>query len=382
MKRKNILIISPKFYPAQDGLGHYTTLLFQNLQLHHNTFVLTSKENINQMQNVHAIVPKWNILSLFKTIGFIKKINPDVILVQYLPFLYQPRGGINFSMPFFMLYLRLIHHQKIHLMFHELFYPWLWNPKAIFMHLSHLLMGKIAILASEQVYASTEENLRLIRQKLGLSNKAQAYVQKVSSNIPFIKFPENEIADLKRKLTDNKDQKMIGLFGSFHPSKNQPMVVREFLKIQNKYSLNFKLLYIGSTIEQILSELNTHEQEQAKKVIIATGHVSDEDVSRYLQIMDGFIAYFIDGITSRRGSVLAALQHGLPVLSTKNSNSDKIFLQTDLIKLLSCEEDKFKVELEAALCNNWPPQKNNLVSEFYEKNFSWEVVVKEYLEHI
>lgn len=382
MNRKRILIISPKFFPVQDGLGHYTTYLHEYLHKYHDSFVLTSSANASQIADVYPVVEKWNIIYLLKTARLIREINPDIILVQYLPFLYQPRGGINFSISFFILYLKFIQKRKIHLMFHEIYYPWQWSIKAIIMHIAHLLMGKIAILGTDKIFASTEENARIIMNKLGLPKDKQVHVQKISSNITMMKFSAEEIKRRRESFAIAENQKLIGFFGSLHPSKKQLMVIKELIKIHRLYNFNFKLLYVGVTIEEILSQLSTDEKDYALKMIIATGFSHNADVSLYFQMMDGFIGYFVDGITSRRGSVLAAFQHGVPVLSTINANSDKLFCDVQFIKLLSCDEEKFKKELADAFYQGWPPLKKNNEKNFYEKNFSWDVIIKEYLSHL
>jgi glycosyltransferase involved in cell wall biosynthesis len=59
--------------------------------------------------------------------------------------------------------------------------------------------------------------------------------------------------------------------------------------------------------------------------LIAEGPLAAEEVSRRLSAVDVFLGAFNDGVSTRRGSWLAALQHGLACVGTVAYNTDKIF---------------------------------------------------------
>jgi glycosyltransferase involved in cell wall biosynthesis len=54
--------------------------------------------------------------------------------------------------------------------------------------------------------------------------------------------------------------------------------------------------------------------------VIATGHVPDHEVSAHLLAADCAALPFRDGASFRRGSLLAALAHGCPVVTTAPSD--------------------------------------------------------------
>jgi glycosyltransferase involved in cell wall biosynthesis len=50
--------------------------------------------------------------------------------------------------------------------------------------------------------------------------------------------------------------------------------------------------------------------------VLSPGFLEREDLARHLATVDLFLAPWTDGVSTRRGTLMAALQHGLPVLGT------------------------------------------------------------------
>ena len=55
------------------------------------------------------------------------------------------------------------------------------------------------------------------------------------------------------------------------------------------------------------------------------GELSGEELASRLAAADIFLAPLIDGISTRRTTAMAALQHGLPVVATDGPLTDRIF---------------------------------------------------------
>ena len=97
--------------------------------------------------------------------------------------------------------------------------------------------------------------------------------------------------------------------------------------------------------------------------------------------MDVFLAPLTDGISGRRGSVVAALQHGLPICSTVRNYTDA-FLKNlvnpafSLVphnnRALFCEEARRLAEQALR-----QPNFGQELAEFHDKYFAWPVIAKQ-----
>lgn len=66
----------------------------------------------------------------------------------------------------------------------------------------------------------------------------------------------------------------------------------------------------------------------------STGVLNLADLSRHLQACDLVLQPYVEGVTSRRTSVMAALTHGLPVVTTEGAASEPIWRERDAVCLV------------------------------------------------
>jgi len=68
--------------------------------------------------------------------------------------------------------------------------------------------------------------------------------------------------------------------------------------------------------------------------LLWTGYVNDEEVSANLLASDICVLPYKDGVSLRRGSLMAALAHGLPIISTRPSIQVKELIEGENIVLV------------------------------------------------
>ena len=89
-----IIIISPAFPPDRGGVADYSSLLADGLAEKNEVIIVTSKseeattEGENRFQIVREI-KSWGGLGLFRIISLIKRFSPELIIIQYVSFLYD-----------------------------------------------------------------------------------------------------------------------------------------------------------------------------------------------------------------------------------------------------------------------------------------------------
>jgi glycosyltransferase involved in cell wall biosynthesis len=110
-------------------------------------------------------------------------------------------------------------------------------------------------------------------------------------------------------------------FGLIYPGKGLETMFEALPSIRRVHP-NARLVVVGDTRTEnrgyrealmgLAARLNV------TPAIIWTGSQPSEEVSRFLQAADVFVVPYDDGASIRRGSLMAGLAHGLPVVSTNS----------------------------------------------------------------
>ena len=358
-----ILILSPYYLPQRNGLAHYTDRFAKELKKRgHNVFVASCQQESMEGEIPVIHFEKCNIIHFIRLFNKIKLLGIDKILIQYVPHMYNPRGGVNFSLPSFIIFLRIFSSLSIEVMFHELHYPFEYSIKSLLLWFCHHMMLIPSLWFSHRSFFSTERFLKKAN-KLNLTTKI--YYLPVGSNI--------SRSDFLGKSSDTEFLKLV-IFGGLHVSKK----VFEVINFVNSFE-NVKVKLIGIQRTDFKSA-NKHILKNDN--IEFLGFLPDEEVGRILWDSDFQLAFFIDGISTRRGSALAALNNGLPVITTKTSLTDESLLSFPGLFLSS--PDLFFEELKSILLKDLKEirKERHFLREKMFKNFdeffSWESIVDRY----
>jgi hypothetical protein len=381
MKDLDLIIISPKFRPFNDGLSDYTYYFLSEMRKkepNKRIGLITSDnaEIIKMFKGDNLIFPimkEWDGFELTNLISFIFNNKPKKILVQYVPQMYG-RAGINFLLSSTILLIRLFTKTKIELMAHELYYPYQSNLKTGFIFSIHIFNLFILSIASHTIYTTTENFVKILKRFP--FNKNKIFQLEVGSNIP-----KHEVIGPVEFNSIN-----IVIFGSLHPTRNPEMiysVLAEYFMMNHQSKIRIHV--IGCLKSEILSIFH-HKDIQINKNLmekfIFHGKLNEYEVGRVFNSCQYSLNYFLDGISSRRGSAIAALNFGLTLISNHNERSDSHFLNQPTVLLLGSTLSEFSKNLISTLQkieNNeiiHPSKKE--AGDFYNKFFSWENIIEKY----
>ena len=115
------------------------------------------------------------------------------------------------------------------------------------------------------------------------------------------------------------------------------------------------------------------------------GALPAEDVARHLACADLFLAPFSDGASTRRGSLMAALQHGLPVVGTSGRSTDAVLdASTSAMRLVDVNR---LGELRAAVRELSADARlrrsmGRSARELYLQTFHWPVIAERLLQEL
>lgn len=358
-----VLILSPFFPPQVNGLAHYTYCFAKALSDRGEEVTVLCNEGLGCDSDIKTKGMKsWGISAFLGLFFSLKSKDFDKILIQYVPHMYNRKGGINFSLPFFVLLTRIFTSIKIDIMFHELHYPLEAKPLSIFLWSVHHLMLIPMVWFSHCRFFSTQ---RYFQKAKNFSLDNRFYFLPVGSNIPR--------SSAERSIRTGDEAVSLCFFAGVHPSKNFSFVF-EGLKKSHK---NFHLHFFGVT-ESSFKESYGNDYESFDYTFYGT--LSDEQISSLLRRMDYLVAYFTDGISSRRGSVLAALNNGVPVISTRSLFTEELFNDFPGVVLFSLGDD-----FSRELCSYFDQFHGNVfdssqITDGFDQTFSWKVISEKFLK--
>jgi glycosyltransferase involved in cell wall biosynthesis len=250
---------------------------------------------------------------------------PRRLLVQWVPHAY---GWRSLNLPFCVwLWLRsVLHGDRVEIMVHEPFLAWEGSWAQRVAALVHRLMTLLLLRSATRVWVSTPVwAARWKRYTLG--KRVPFHWLPVPANVPVVRDPA-EVAAVRAHLAPGG--LLLGHFGTYgHLVTDllEPALVR---LLRERDDLSVVLLGRGS--EGYRAALAGRHPDLARRVA-ATGALPAAELSLHLQACDLLLQPFPDGVTSRRGSVMAALAHGRPVVTTAGPLTEPLWATRGAVAL-------------------------------------------------
>lgn len=304
----NVCLVSGAFPPDRCGIGDYTDCLARNLaQLGVEVHIITSSCSQSQPPadlQVHRVVSRWNAVGISGLLAALHRINARIVHIQYPSIAFRR----TVSLALLPVLLRLSGRRVI-VTLHE------YAIAGLISRLRQLLMAA----ASHEVIATNPEDCSRLRRIL-FWKKRRVHQICIGANIePGVSIEQFNRESRRRTFGANRDSLVICFFGNIYPAKGIEDLVDAF-GIVNKDVPNSRLVIIGSCdpANTLFSSLLRRKIIDAGLVdkVYVSGFLPKEEVSELLLASDLCVLPFRDGISLRRGSFLAAVKHGLPVITT------------------------------------------------------------------
>jgi glycosyltransferase involved in cell wall biosynthesis len=119
--------------------------------------------------------------------------------------------------------------------------------------------------------------------------------------------------------------------------------------------------------------------------VVEPGRLDSIELARQLSAADVFVAPFVDGVSSRRTTFVAALQHALPIVATDGPLTDRFLRRArEAIRLVPVQSpERFAAAVvqltERPSDRFWLAQGARLL---YEREFAWRVIADRVLAHL
>lgn len=334
-----LTLLTGEYPPQPGGVGDYTRCLTAALSAcGHQVSVLTMRDGAlvalqvapAQAEQPLALPPTaarldWSPRCWPAVIAALDRLRPDWLHIQYQTGAYAMRPGINL-LPWRL--RALAGRPRVAVTFHDLLQPYLFpkaGPARAWVN-RRLVADADAVVATNHADATALR--RLVAQPATCLPPLASFTPQpasfsphlipIGSNIAVAPPPGYRRASWRAQLGVGPNELLVAYFGLLSPSKGVDLLLSALTRLAQPW----RLLLIGGAAtapQDVAYAAALRAQIVAMGLearVIATGHVPDAEVSAHLLAADCVALPFRDGASFRRGSLLAALAHGCPVLTT------------------------------------------------------------------
>jgi glycosyltransferase involved in cell wall biosynthesis len=366
-------LVFPALPPTLDGIGDHTARLAEALSSQASVRVLTAQAEYDAIPGVSVEAaftypPRRGVWDLA---GAVEERPPTWLFLQFNQFSYG-RWGLN---PFLPAVLYRIKRQcpgvRLAVMFHEDFLPassWKRALMSTWQRTQFWTLGHLA----DHVFFSIDP---WVQQYQSWFPNTPVDHLPVGSNMPRV---EADSGTVRRRLRIDEETFVMGVFGSLHESRLLSHIRAAAEAVRGKTD-DVVLLYVGphgEAFQQTMEGLPVHD----------AGRLPAPDVSRCFQAMDLLLAPFIDGVSTRRGSFMTGLQHGIPTVSTVGPLTDQLIREMDEEAVLLAPVEDTELFAQRALSLWRGSERRARIGSggqrLYERRFTFDAAAKRLVDHL
>ncbi len=331
------------------------------------TVVLTSK-TATAGPSVRPLISNWHdpkeILAAITSTG-----PASQILWQYVPHMYG-RGGVNYAITRVMEELRRQGVRQT-VLAHEIAAPLSWQPQRAWYAIRHRRQWQRIMQIADKVGISTEAWLERWSQDEPRW-RDKFFLMPSPSSIPVRHFEDGHAQRWKAAHGLPSDARVIAFFGTISGAKQFDWVSAAWQEARKK----------GGTPSPIaLVVLGNREDDPLDLAgiphFLPLGYVSEDQVSAALQATDLLVLPFIDGVSERRTTFMAGLDHGVAVVTTIGPSTGPMLRAADFFRGTPCDQREEFVRAVDDLIGDEVARRalGSKAREAYRRCFDWNVVV-------
>lgn len=349
---KKIALLAANSDSAADGIRDYTTQLFLALDERPDVEakLFTRDQRAFATRFEASEHDGWDCASA------------DTAIVQYNPFWYGRWGFAPGLIATAMGLRRAASHPTFALMVHENYIDpsnWKWAAMSAWQRAQLRMLQRLCDVQFSSIEAYAED-LR------SAAPHVPTYHLPVGSN-----FPDHRSARAgeREKLSITDQDIVLCAFGMHHCGRMADQMLAAAHEVGREHR-NVVLLNMG-TGERAQDELDEGVR------LISPGFLAADRAAEMISAADIFLAAFEDGVSTRRTTLMSALQHQVAVVGTCGHLTDMLLRdERDAMHLTPVDEPRRFVEAVAVVARN-PELRRRLAlrgRRLYERCFDWPVV--------
>jgi glycosyltransferase involved in cell wall biosynthesis len=366
----HIALLFPTLPPALDGIGDYTVRLATTLAPEHTVSVWTTDVKATPIPNVTVRrgVSFKTRTGATSMAAAARLDTPDWVVLQYNPFSYGPRG-LNLSLaPALRQVKSASPRTRVAVMVHEPFVPvisWRWAILTTWQRWQLWHLGRVADVLFFSI-APWADRFQSWFPRTPVQHLP------VGSNIP--RTPASRM-HVRERCGLPPEAMVLGIFGTAHHSRRLPYIARA-ARAATHAGHRPHVLYVGPHGEAVRRHLGAVPVHDA-------GRLAAPDVSRHFAAMDVYLSPFEEGVSSRRGSFLAGIQHGVATATTQGAHTDAFMRDAHGSAFVLTPDGTPDAFVDATLRLIRDPNRRQQIAVggrcFYDAHFDWSLIAAQML---
>lgn len=379
-------LVTGEFPPMEGGVGAFTNELAKALaQGGHEVHVLTSRlaRPAEQPRKISLLsqpidleyasllptVRHWRWSTNRHIVDWAIRFDLDVVNIQYQAAAYNMfLPGINFAPR------RLRNVVKTAVTFHDLRHPYFF-PKA------GKLRRKVVHWMAQQangVLATNPADYQKVKE-LGCQKAIEI---PIGSNISVYEPNHLEIEEARTELGVPASAVLLGYFGFLNETKGAETLLSAIARLDD----NHHVVFIGGQLGASDATNNATYLNQLRQMIKSlgiedrvhwTGYLSENRVSTFMYATDMMVMPYRDGASLRRGTLMAALAHGRPLISTWPIGATPFLEHGENIWFVPIDDPEAIVTAVASIKNNATIHETLAVGAAkVAQNFTWDTIAE------
>lgn len=212
----------------------------------------------------------------------------------------------------------------------------------------HRLMLTILLSGAHRIWTAIPAWVDSLRPwLLGRNDLAFCWLP-VPSTLPVADAPD-AVRRFRETTLTKADGVIIGHFGTYQPAIRRTLA--ELLPRLLAAVPDAHVELLGRGGEALAEELRARVGGQATRVT-ASGELDARSLSQRLQACDLLVQPYPDGVSTRRTTLMAALAHGVPVVTTYGRLSEGVWRDSDAIATVRAGDVEGMTRLVAALARD------------------------------
>jgi len=308
-------------------------------------------------------------------LAHVRRIEPDVLIIQYAPHAFD-RRGVTVTVNLLPVLLRLRTRTRVVTNFHELYVPFGTSPKHV---VGALWQRAMALLSAASSHDLTVTTPAWSRRLWTLGVRKTIVTIPVGSNIPRAGTSDRERAEVRKRYLGSQAGLLFGVLGASH-DRHIGGVLTAVSRLRSEQPT--ELVWIGGGQDDGSSRAVTAELPGSRVAagdITWTGWLSHPQVSLLVSACDAVVLPFVDGISTRRTTAVTTLQHGVPLISTFGADPDPCFVHGESMLLVPAGDQQALVDALVDLAHH-PELRKRLALNgraLYESRFTWDAIARQ-----